>query len=101
VTSTSPLVPPAARERFSALEPPAFPGLSAVTPLEGGGMGSVYRAWQDELARPVAVKMLRAELQASAQLRELFQREAHILARLDHPGIVPVHWAGETVGGPY
>jgi serine/threonine-protein kinase len=93
--------PPRSETSQGSPETPAFPGLSAVEPLESGGMGSVYRAWQDELARPVAVKTLRADLRVTAQLRELFQREAHILARLDHPGIVPVHDAGETECGPY
>ncbi|MEW6073315.1 MAG: serine/threonine-protein kinase [Planctomycetota bacterium] len=80
---------------------PSFPGLSRVEPLGSGGMGTVFRAWQDDLGRPVAVKTLRAEVAADPRSRELFAREAHILARLDHPGIVPVHYAGENADGPY
>ncbi len=100
-TSARTPTPSGARQVRASEELPSFPGLSAVTPLESGGMGTVYRAWQDELARPVAVKTLRADLCASTELRELFQREAHILARLDHLGIVPVHAAGATERGPY
>ncbi|RKY18407.1 MAG: hypothetical protein DRQ55_13470 [Planctomycetota bacterium] len=81
--------------------PPAFPGLSAVTRLETGGMGTVFRAWQDDLERLVAVKTLRADLPESAALREQFKREAHVLAQFDHPGIVPVYYASETERGPY
>lgn len=80
---------------------PSFPGLSAVTRLGMGGMGSVFRARQDDLGRSVAVKALRADLTATPSLRELFTREAHILAQLDHPGIVPVHYAGDMEAGPY
>ncbi|MBI5852596.1 MAG: serine/threonine protein kinase [Planctomycetes bacterium] len=80
---------------------PSFPGLSRIAPLESGAMGSVFRAWQDELSRPVAVKTLRAGKEGDADLRARFVREAHILARLDHPGIVPVYAAGETDRGPY
>lgn len=64
-------------------------------------MGTVFSAWQDDLDRPVAVKVLRADLAADPKLREQFAREAHILARLDHSGIVPVHSAGEAACGPF
>jgi serine/threonine protein kinase len=64
-------------------------------------MGTVFRAWQDELARPVAVKTLRPEICRDLRLRALFVQEAQILARLDHPGLVPVHASGETEAGPY
>ncbi len=54
-----------------------------------GGMGTVYRAEQIELERPVAFKRL---IEAgSADMRERFVREAQITARLDHPNIVPVY----------
>jgi serine/threonine-protein kinase len=64
-------------------------------------MGSVWRAWQNDLSRPVAVKTLRTDLCRDARLREMFVREAHILARLDHPGIVPVYSSGTTEQVPY
>ncbi|MCP3918872.1 MAG: serine/threonine protein kinase [bacterium] len=80
---------------------PIFPGLSDVTRLESGGMGTVFRAWQDDLERPVAVKTLRVGLPETTALRAQFAREAHILAQFDHPCIVPVHYTGETEAGPY
>jgi len=59
-----------------------------------GGMGTVYRAHDRELDRPVALKVLtlEGELTGSAgDTAERLRREARILARLEHPGIVPVH----------
>lgn len=86
---------------MSAASLPRFPGLSAVEPLGSGGMGTVFRARQDELGRVVAVKLMRPELASDPRLRAQFTREAHVLAQLDHPGIVPVFAAGESAAGPY
>lgn len=55
-----------------------------------GGMGAVFRARDLGLDRDVAIKVLRAELTASADARARFQREAQIVARLQHPSIVTV-----------
>jgi hypothetical protein len=62
-----------------------------------GGVGEVFRATDVQLARPVAVKVLRPEV-ATAVAVERFVREARLLARLAHPHIVPVHSAGESQG---
>ena len=63
-----------------------------------GGMGAVYLAYDRELAREVALKVLRTpEPDASERARIL--REARILASLEHPGIVPVHDAGVLPDG--
>lgn len=80
---------------------PTFPGLSRVEPLGSGAMSFVFRAWQDDLGREVAVKMPRPETSADPRLVEQFEREARILARLDHPGIVPVYFSGVTPAGPF
>lgn len=63
-----------------------------------GGMGVVYLAHDQQLQRPVALKVLSAEL-SGAQSAERMEREARILARLDHPGIVPIHEAGRLQDG--
>jgi hypothetical protein len=68
--------------------------------IAGGGMGRVFRARDIALDRPVAIKALRPEA-ASAALTERFLREARLLAGFRHPGIVPVHRAGEADGIPY
>jgi tetratricopeptide (TPR) repeat protein len=59
-----------------------------------GGMGVVYGAWDPQLARRVALKLLHpgASAQATGQLRLL--REAQALARLKHPNVVAVHDVG-------
>jgi len=63
-----------------------------------GGMGTVYVARDHILDRDVAVKVLDVADHKGSRARRL-QREAHILARLDHPGIVPVHDAGSLEDG--
>jgi len=59
--------------------------------LGGGGMGEVYRGWDEGLQRTVAVKTLRAERRLSREARARVLREARILSRLDHPGICRIH----------
>ncbi|MGE0863495.1 MAG: serine/threonine-protein kinase [Vicinamibacterales bacterium] len=63
-----------------------------------GGMGTVYVAHDRVLGRDVAVKVLDVADQKGARAARL-TREAHILARLDHPAIVPVHDAGVLPDG--
>ncbi len=55
-----------------------------------GGMGGVYRAIQLELERPVAIKVLPRELCADRESLMRFRQEAKVLARLDHPHIIPI-----------
>lgn len=64
-----------------------------------GGMGAVYRATHVPLERPVAIKILRAELLADAVVRERFHREARAAARLKHPNIVAVYDFGLLASG--
>lgn len=56
-----------------------------------GGMGDVFRAWDTTLQRPVALKTIRGEFAEQPPARLRFQREAQLLARLDHPCICQVH----------
>jgi serine/threonine protein kinase len=61
-------------------------------PLGRGGMGTVYAAADTELEREVALKVSVGVQSAETCLR--LRREAHVIARLEHPGIVPVHDVG-------
>jgi tetratricopeptide (TPR) repeat protein len=67
--------------------------------LGRGGMGLVLEAERD--SRRYALKLLALGLAAAPRALERFQREARILARLAHPGIVRVHDTGVFQGAPY
>jgi serine/threonine protein kinase len=69
--------------------------------LGGGGMGVVYLARQESLGREVALKLIRPEQLYFPGARARFQREVELIARLSHPGIVPVYVVGEENGIPY
>jgi serine/threonine protein kinase len=62
--------------------------------LGEGGMGTVYRALDTKLNRPVAIKFLSTGL-ADTAARRRFQREAQMASSLNHPHILTVHDAGE------
>jgi WD40 repeat protein len=66
--------------------------------LGRGGMGRVLRLRDDSLQREVAVKELLPE-HVGSDLSELFIREARVLARLEHPGVVPVYELGRREDG--
>ena len=59
-------------------------------PIGQGGMATVYRALQLSLQRRVAIKVLNEQMHADQQVRDAFEREALIIARLSHPNIIPV-----------
>src|SRR5689334_12279546 len=68
--------------------------------LGQGGMGTVYRAFDAKLNRPVAIKFLSDDL-ADAAARRRFQREAQMASSLNHPHIVTVYDVGEFEGKQY
>jgi tRNA A-37 threonylcarbamoyl transferase component Bud32 len=82
------------------LEWPEVPGdrYEALDVLGQGGMATVYRAYDRALGREVALKVLRPET-SSEGLADRLRREARILARLEHPGIIPLHDAGTLTDG--
>lgn len=63
-----------------------------------GGTGMVYEAEQISLRRRVALKLLHGHLAISATAIERFRSEAAAVARLRHPGLVPIHEVGEHAG---
>jgi serine/threonine protein kinase len=62
--------------------------------LGAGGMGIVYSAWQISLNRRVALKLLGGPVQTAAGIAR-FRREAQAVAKLNHPGIVRIHFIGQ------
>jgi len=70
--------------------------------LGRGGMATVYRGWDPLFEREVAVKVLPPELlHSDPQFKMRFEREAKIIASLEHPSIVPVYDVGDDTGQPY
>ena len=59
--------------------------------LERGGMGQVWKAYDTQLRRYVAIKVLHADLQANPDFVSRFSREAQFVASLRHPNIVQIH----------
>ena len=82
------------RRRFRS-QPPRY---EVRGELGRGGMGVIYRAWDSQLGREVALKVLSLDAADSAEARERFLREAQLAAQLSHPNIVPVYDSGEHEG---
>ena len=72
-----------------------------LAPLGQGGMARVYRAYQENLDREVAIKVLPPWYAADRSFVERFNLEAKLVARLSHPNIVTVHDASEQNGHLY
>jgi tetratricopeptide (TPR) repeat protein len=80
---------------------PALTGFVIEHELGRGGMGVVYRAWQPNLARHVAIKLLKRCASASFEARQRWLREAQSLSRVRDRGIVQIFDIGESEGWLY
>ena len=69
--------------------------------LGSGGMATVFKAYHAALDRYVAIKVLHPAFKQDPNFLSRFQREARIVAKLDHPHIVPVYDYSEAGGQPY
>jgi serine/threonine-protein kinase len=69
--------------------------------LGQGGMGVVLHALDEQLARDVAIKLVRPEYAASPVARDQFVHEARAMARVRHPNVVEIFAFGEFLGTPY
>ena len=93
--SSGPWVPPTAEELHAIL-----PQYEIVKMLGRGGMGAVYMGRQTALDRPVAIKILSAQLEESdLGFTERFKNEARAMGKLNHPAIVSVYEFGEHASG--
>ncbi|MFF3221175.1 ABC transporter substrate-binding protein [Nocardia suismassiliense] len=75
-----------------------FAGYVIERQLGRGGMGSVYLARHPRLPRRIALKLLSTELHTNDEMRARFEREAELVAQLDHPNIVAVYDRGVDDG---
>src|SRR5262245_14834865 len=92
---------PAAFGRYPAAALPVHVGRYRVERLLGeGGFGRVYLAHDEQLDRPVAIKVPHAHLVAEAGDAAAYLAEARTVANLDHPHIVPVYDVGSTAQFP-
>ncbi|MFO7625364.1 MAG: serine/threonine-protein kinase [Anaerolineales bacterium] len=72
-----------------------------VAPLGEGGMAAVYKAYQANMDRYVALKILPRHLANGPEFAGRFEQEAKVIAQLQHPHILPVHDYGEYDGYTY
>lgn len=77
------------------MQPEKFSRYEIRRELGRGGMATVYLAYDPLFEREVALKLLKRELLDDPLVRERFERETKIIARLEHPAIVPVHDVGK------
>ncbi len=66
-----------------------------------GGFAAVYELWDRDLERRLACKVLHPEIAWTPGMLARFRQEAKALARLQHPAIVPIHFAGDGEGLAY
>ena len=69
--------------------------------LGRGGMGEVFRAYDTDTDRIVAIKLLPAHFSDNEEFKQRFRREAHAAAGLNTPHVVPIHHYGEIDGRLY
>lgn len=72
-----------------------------LTVVGRGGMGVVFRAFEERLNRTVAIKILASRLASSPEARLRFTREAQAAAGISHPNVVTIHAVADHRGIPY
>ncbi len=101
------VVLPLSSERVAATsrgEPRAtisIPGYTLLNELHRGGQGIVYQARQESTRRQVAIKVMHERKPGDEIARLRFERETHVLGRLNQPNIVTMHDSGSAAGHAY
>lgn len=72
-----------------------------IAPIGRGGMATVYKAYHERLDRHIAIKLMHTTFLQDDNFHERFQREARIVAKLEHPAIVPIYDYDEHNDIPY
>lgn len=72
-----------------------------IAPMGQGGMATIYKAYHARLDRTVAIKMMHQAFLEDQNFLSRFEREAQIVAKLEHPNIVPVYDFADYEGQPY
>ena len=78
---------------------PVVPGYEIRGELGRGGMGVVYRAFDPDIGREVAIKVLPRQPWATPDLEQRFLAEAQLAGQLQHPGMAPVYEVGRLANG--
>jgi hypothetical protein len=87
-------------EPSTRVVPPSIPGVEELEPVGRGGFAVVYRGWQPEYQRHVAVKVLEPSTDPAVLGR--FRREVRAMGAVsDHPNVVPIYGAGVVDGRGY
>lgn len=69
--------------------------------LGAGGMGEIFQAYDTELQRTVAIKVLASKFVEDQTMKQRFLREARMASQLNHPNIATIYEIGEAAGNPY
>jgi serine/threonine-protein kinase len=69
--------------------------------LGAGGMGEIFEAYDTELHRTVAIKVLASKYVEDEAMNQRFLREARMASQLNHPNIATIYEIGEAVGNPF
>jgi serine/threonine protein kinase len=85
-------------ERSAPAVGETFGGYTIESLLGRGGMGAVYLATHERLARQVALKVISPELAHDQEFRARFLRESQLAASLDHPNVIPIYDTDEVDG---